>query len=72
MIAILKRIMFGNKKKHYVNGVFNPAIKQDVYFTMFDNGNVYVDREMTMKDFSEKLYKLERGLVNNKQNYGEA
>lgn len=69
MIAIIKR-MFSKKTKQS-EGVFNPKIKQEVYFTMFDNGSVYVDREMTIKDFSRKLYAIERGIVNNKT-YGEA
>tara|TARA_R100000742_G_C4240744_1_gene60495 strand:+ start:330 stop:491 length:162 start_codon:yes stop_codon:yes gene_type:complete len=50
---------------------FSPAIKQEVFFAMFDNGTIFVDRELTMQDFSEKLQKIEKGITNN-NNYGEA
>ena len=68
MIRILKRLL----KKKPIADEFNPAIKQEVYFAMFDNGTIFVDRELTMKDFSEKLQKLEKGITNNNNTYGEA
>jgi len=67
MIRILKRLL---KKKPTMNE-FSPAIKQEVFFAMFDNGTIFVDRELTMQDFSEKLQKIEKGITNN-NNYGEA
>lgn len=68
MIKILKRLL----KKKPITDEFNPAIKQEVYFAMFDNGTIFVDRELTMKDFSEKLQRLEKGITNNNNTYGEA
>ena len=68
MIRILKRLL----KKKPIADEFSPAIKQEVYFAMFDNGTIFVDRELTMKDFSEKLQRIEKGITNNNNTYGEA
>lgn len=70
MFKILKRMFL--KNKYTTKGIFNPKINQEIYFTMYDNGSIYIDREMTMKDFSQKLYNLEKGLVNNHQMHGRA
>jgi len=69
MIKLLKR-MFKRKETHMIQGEFNPKIEQAIYFAKFDNGSIFIDRETTMKDFSNKLRHLEKGLINT--NYGEA
>tara|TARA_R110002051_G_scaffold233966_1_gene295471 strand:+ start:152 stop:343 length:192 start_codon:yes stop_codon:yes gene_type:complete len=63
--------MFRKRNKYMTQGIFEPKIQQEIYFTKFDNGSIFIDRELTMRDFSKKLRNLEKGLINN-NSYGEA